>query len=241
MHHLWIMCFLYGSVPMRVLIVEDSLRLQRTLSAALRKSGYAVDVCGDGEEGLWLATSNDYDAVILDIMLPKRDGLSMLSALRAQGRSVHVLLLTARDTVADRVQGLRTGADDYLVKPFALDELLARVEALCRRAYGTKDPRLRIGDVVIDTGARTVHRGSQTMDLTAREYLLLEYLARRMGQTVTRPQIEEHIYAGEIHLMSNAVDSAVCSLRKKLGAPPVIHTRRGFGYVLSETASAAIL
>src|SRR5665213_2411739 len=152
---------------MCILIVEDSVRLQRTLSMALRKSGYAVDVCGDGEDGLWLATSNDYDAIILDIMLPKRDGLSVLSTLRTQGRFMHVLLLTARDTVSDRVQGLRTGADDYLVKPFALDELLARVEALCRRAYGTKDPRLAVGDLVIETGARTVCRAGQDIDLTA--------------------------------------------------------------------------
>lgn len=223
---------------MRVLIVEDSLRLQRTLSTALRNSGYAVDTCGDGEEGLWLASSNGYDAVILDIMLPKRDGLSVLSTLRARGHAVHVLLLTARDTVVDRVQGLRAGADDYLIKPFALEELLARVEALCRRAYGTKAPNLTVGDLVVDTSARTARRGSASIDLTAREYLLLEYLTRRMGHTVTRPEIEEHIYAGEIDLMSNAVDSAVCSLRKKLGGPPIIHTRRGLGYMLSATPKA---
>ena len=225
---------------MRVLIVEDSVRLQRTLSTALRKSGYAVDVAGDGEEGLWLASSNDYDAVVLDIMLPKRDGLSVLSALRARGRAVHVLLLTARDTVPDRVKGLRSGADDYLVKPFALDELLARIEALCRRAYGTKDPSLRAGDVIVDTAARTVNRGDQRIEVTAREYLLLEYLMRRTGETVSRPEIEEHIYAGEINLMSNAVDSAICSLRKKLGSPSVIHTRRGFGYVLSTGAGPGV-
>ncbi|HVU34232.1 MAG TPA: response regulator transcription factor [Opitutaceae bacterium] len=218
---------------MRILLVEDSLRLQRTLSTALRNSGYAVDVSGDGEEGLWLADSNRYDAVILDVMLPKRDGLSMLGELRARGNPTHILLLTARDTVADRVAGLRTGADDYLVKPFALEELLARVEALCRRTYGAKSPHLAVADLEIDTAARTVKRDGRAVDLTAREYLLLEYLARRSGQTVSRPEIEEHIYAGEIDLMSNAVDSAVCSLRKKLGRKPLIHTRRGFGYVLA--------
>lgn len=212
--------------------MEDSPRLQRTLGIALRNSGYAVDVCGDGEEGLWLATSNDYDAIVLDIMLPKRDGLSLLATLRAQGRLTHVLLLTARDTVPDRVLGLRTGADDYLIKPFALDELLARVEALCRRAYGTKAPCLAVGDLQIDPATRTVRRAGEPVELTAREYLLLEYLARRAGQTVTRPEIEEHIYAGEIELMSNAVDSAICGLRKKLAGTPLIHTRRGFGYVL---------
>ena len=222
---------------MRVLIVEDSSRLQRTLSMALRNSGYAVDVCGDGEEGLWLAASNDYDAVVLDIMLPKRDGLSVLAELRARGQTTHVLLLTARDTVADRVQGLRIGADDYLIKPFALEELLARVDALCRRAYGTKHPRITIADLEIDTGARAVRRAGKPIDLTAREYLLLEYLARRAGQTVTRPEIEEHIYAGEVDLMSNAVDSAICSLRKKLGGQPIIHTRRGLGYMLAASGN----
>jgi DNA-binding response OmpR family regulator len=222
---------------MRILVVEDSPRLQRTLGMALRNSGYAVDVCGDGEEGLWLAGNNDYDAVVLDIMLPKRDGLSVLAELRSRGRTTHVLLLTARDTVADRVQGLRAGADDYLVKPFALEELLARVEALCRRAYGTKAPNLTVGDLEIDPLARRVQRAGQAIELTAREYLLLEYLARRSGQTVTRPEIEEHIYAGEVELMSNAVDSAICSLRKKLAGKPIIHTRRGLGYVLDPAAA----
>lgn len=224
---------------MRILIVEDSTRLQRAVGTALRNSGYAVDTCGDGEEGLWLALSNEYDAIILDIMLPKRDGLSVLQQLRAAHRDTHVLLLTARDAVADRVQGLRTGADDYLVKPFALEELLARVDALCRRAYGTKQPQLSIGDLVIDTAGRIVRRGGEVIEITAREYLLLEYLARRAGQTVSRTEIEEHIYGREADLMSNAVDSAVCSLRKKLGGEPLIHTRRGLGYVLSETGPAA--
>ncbi len=220
---------------MRILIVEDSERLQRSLATALRHSGYVVDVAGDGEEGLWRARTHPYDLIVLDIMLPKRDGLSLLAALRAEGNSVHVLLLTARDTVADRVHGLRSGADDYLVKPFALDELLARVEALVRRAYGTKSTTLQVGDLEIDTQARTVRRGGQTVDLTAREYLLLEYLVRRRGEVVTRTQIEAHLYDGSADLMSNVVDSAVCSLRKKLGAygsAPLVHTRRGLGYVL---------
>jgi DNA-binding response OmpR family regulator len=222
---------------MRVLIVEDSPRLQRTVSSALRKSGYAVDVAGDGEEGLWLADSNAYDVIVLDVMLPKRDGLSLLTELRRKGKSVHVLLLTARDTVADRVTGLQTGADDYLVKPFALEELLARVQALCRRAYGNKQTQLAIGDLEIDTVARRANRAGHAIDLTAREYLLLEYLAHRRGQVVARPEIEEHIYDGQVDPMSNVVDSAICSLRKKLaaaGEAPLIHTRRGFGYVLDD-------
>jgi DNA-binding response OmpR family regulator len=226
---------------MRLLIVEDSPRLQRTLGTALRKSGYAVDVAGDGEEGLWLAESHDYDAIVLDVMLPKRDGLSVLAELRRKGRATHVLLLTARDTVADRVQGLRTGADDYLVKPFALEELLARVEALCRRAYGTKRPSLLIADLEIDPLARTARRGGRLIELTAREFLLLEYLARREAEVVSRSDIEEHIYDGQVDPMSNVVDSAICILRRKLAVAPaaaaLIHTRRGHGYVLDETSN----
>lgn len=225
---------------MRVLVVEDSIRLQRTLASALRRSNYAVDVAKDGEEGLWMATSANYDLVILDIMLPKRDGLAVLSELRAKGNTGHVLLLTARDTVDDKVQGLRKGADDYLVKPFALDELLARVEALCRRAYGTKRSEVAIGDLEIDTTARMVRRGGAPLELTAREYQLLEYLARRKGHIVSRAEIEEHIYDGEVDPISNVVDSAICNLRKKLGAgnaAPLIHTRRGQGYILAEAAA----
>jgi len=222
---------------MRILVVEDSPRLQRTLGTALRRSGYAVDVAGDGEEGLWLAESNDYDAIVLDVMLPKRDGFEVLRALRARGRATHVLMLTARDTVPDRVAGLAAGADDYLVKPFALEELLARVQALCRRAYGTKQPRLVVGDLEIDPAARTIRRAGQGIELNAREYQLLEYLARRAGEVVSRTEIEAHIYDGQVDPMSNVVDSAICLLRKKLAvvpdAPPLIHTRRGHGYVLA--------
>ena len=225
----------------RILLIEDSPRLQRSLGTALRKTGYALDVAGDGEQGLWLAMSHDYDVIVLDIMLPKRDGLSVLAELRRQGNMVHVLLLTARDTVPDRVQGLQSGADDYLVKPFALDELLARVQALGRRVHGTKQPRLQVGDLEIDTLARCARRAGLPVDLTAREYLLLEYLVRRRGQVVTRTEIEAHIYDELVDPMSNVVDSAVCSLRKKLSAadsPALIHTRRGQGYVLEEAALA---
>jgi DNA-binding response OmpR family regulator len=227
---------------MRILVVEDSARLQRTLATALQRSDYAVDVASDGEEGLWLAESNDYDVIVLDVMLPKRDGLSLLGELRRKGRATHVLLLTARDTVSDRVHGLQAGADDYLVKPFALEELLARVQALCRRAYGSKASRVAIDDLEIDTLTRSVRRAGQQIELTAREYLLLEYLGRRVGQVVSRREIEEHIYDGQVDPMSNVVDSAICTLRKKLGAAgksPLIHTRRGLGYVLAATAGGA--
>jgi len=224
---------------MRLLLIEDSPRLSRHVGTALRRSGYAVDTAGDGEEGLWLAESNDYDAIILDLMLPKRDGLDVLRTLRAKGRSVHVLLLTARDTVADRVTGLTAGADDYLVKPFAMEEMLARVQALCRRAYGTKQNRLGAGDLEFDTDARTVARAGRAIALTARELLLLEYLLRRAGTVVSRSEIEEHIYDGQVDPMSNVVDSAVCGLRKKLAGPPLIHTRRGLGYILEPAPAEA--
>lgn len=222
---------------MRVLLVEDSQRLQKSIGKALRKSGYAVDTSGDGEDGLWLAESNDYDAIILDIMLPKLDGLTLLRRLRKKGRDTPVLLLTAKDTVQDRVSGLQTGADDYLVKPFALEELLARIQALCRRRYDSKSNQLAIADLKIDLTAHAATRAGQKMDLTAREFRLLEYLALRRGHIVTRREIETHLYDESAELMSNAVDSAICTLRKKLeapGTPELIHTKRGLGYMLME-------
>jgi len=220
---------------MRVLLIEDSEHLRRSVSTALRKAGYAVDAVGDGEEGLWYAQSNPYDVIVLDLMLPKMDGLTLLQRFRRQGHATQVLVLTARDTVADRVRGLQTGADDYLVKPFALEEFLARVQALCRRQYHQKDPCLIVGDLELNTAACTVKRAGRAVELTTREYRLLEYLARRAGQVVSRTDIWEHIYDEHTEPMSNAVDSAVCSLRKKIdppGAPALLRTRRGLGYVL---------
>lgn len=224
---------------MRVLLVEDSERLRKSIGAALKRSGYAVDTAADGEEGLWLAESHHYDAIVLDIMLPKLDGLSVVAELRRRDASPHVLLLTARDTVDDRVRGLQAGADDYLVKPFALEELLARVQALCRRSYGIKNPRLTIGDLEIDTATREVRRAGQPITLKPREYALLEYLALRRGEVVSRRDIETHLYDEAVDPMSNVVDSAISVLRKRLaqtGAPPLIHTRHGHGYVLKSEA-----
>ena len=216
---------------MRVLLVEDSETLRRSVRRALRHAGFAVDTAADGEEGLVAAELNDYDALVLDVMLPKLDGLALLRRLRAAGKTTHVLLLTARDTVADRVEGLRLGADDYLVKPFALAELLARVEALCRRAYGTKSGTLRIGPLALDLSARRLQRDGAEVELTAREWRLLEYLALRRGQVVPRAEIEAHIYDEFVEPMSNVVDTAVYGLRRKIGAN-FIRTRRGLGYVL---------
>lgn len=228
---------------MRVLFIEDSTRLRRHVGTALRRSGYAVDTAGDGDEGFWLAESNDYDVIVLDLMLPKRAGLDVLRTLRARGRLMHILLLTARDTVGDRVTGLSAGADDYLVKPFAIEELLARVQALCRRAYGTKHPHLAVADLEFDVAARIARRCGKPIDLTARESQLLEYLLQRTGTVVSRADIEAHIYDDQVDPMSNVVDSAICSLRKKLAvtaeAAPLIHTRRGLGYVLGAAPAIA--
>jgi DNA-binding response OmpR family regulator len=221
---------------MRVLLVEDSETLRHSIGVALKKSGYALDVAADGDDGLWRAQSSLYDVIVLDVMLPGLDGLSLLRRLRAGGSSTHVLLLTALDAVESRVVGLQAGADDYLVKPFAVEELLARVDALCRRAYGTKAPRIVVGDLEIDTASKAVRRAGQPIQLKPREYQLLEYLARRAGEVVTRKEIEEHIYDDRIDPMSNVVDSAVSSLRKRIGGPTratLIHTRHGLGYVLT--------
>jgi DNA-binding response OmpR family regulator len=221
----------------RVLLVEDSERLRRSIGSALRKSGYAADLARDGDEGLWLAESHEYDLIVLDLMLPGLDGLSVLRRLREAGRGVHVLVLTARDTVDDRVLGLRTGADDYLVKPFALEELLARVQALCRRQYGAKQTKLTISDLEIDILAKTVTRAGVRVTLKPREFALLEYLALRRGQVVSRADIEMHIYDQQLDPMSNVVDSAISILRKRLGGssvPALIHTRHGLGYVLDD-------
>ena len=228
---------------MRLLLVEDSPRLQRSLSTGLRREGYAVDVTGDGGEGLWCATHHPYDVIILDIMLPTMDGLEVLRKLRrsaGDAGGAHVLLLTAKDTVDDRVTGLRAGADDYLVKPFAFDELLARVEALVRRRHHAKNPTLVVDDLEIDTASRKVARGGREIELAAREYSLLQFLALRRGQVISRTEIESHLYDEQSERMSNVIDAAVYSLRKKIdvpGRPSLIQTRRGLGYVLQEPAA----
>jgi len=227
---------------MRVLLVEDSKRLQGYVAQGLRNAGCAVDIADDGEDGLWLAESNDYDVIVLDLMLPKLDGMTLLRRLREQENKTHVLILTARDTVEDRVRGLEQGADDYLVKPFDLKELLARVRALARRSYGVKSPRMILGELRIDLATRLVTRKGEALDLKPREYALLEYLALRQGQVVTRTEIEEHIYDERVEAMSNVVDSAICFLRKKIdspGRPSLIQTRRGRGYILQPPHTGA--
>jgi len=220
---------------MRVLFVEDYAPLRKSVSQGLREAGFAVDSSADGEEGLWYAESNDYDVIILDIMLPVVDGLTILSRLRRAGKATPILILTARDTVRDRVTGLDLGADDYLVKPFAFEELLARVRALVRRRYGAKDPVLHVEDLEIDTAKRAVRRAGKPVDLTAREYALLEFLALRAGEVVSRTDIWEHLYDFDSSVESNVVNVYIGYLRKKLERPDLprlIHTRRGQGYML---------
>jgi DNA-binding response OmpR family regulator len=220
---------------MRLLLIEDYEPLARSLAQGLREAGYAVDATGTGDEGLALAQANSYDAVLLDLMVPKVDGLTILRRLRAGGGHVGVLIITARDQVSDRVGGLDLGADDYLVKPFAFHELLARLRAVIRRRYGTAANLVKVGDLELDTGGRTVKRGGAAVALSAREFALLEYLAMRRGQVVSRAEIWEHVYDFAAEPSSNIVDVYVGYLRRKLGdgegtAPRLIHTHRGLGY-----------
>jgi DNA-binding response OmpR family regulator len=220
---------------MRLLLVEDYLPVQKAVARGLREAGFAVDVTGDGEEDLWYATGNDYDVIILDVMLPGMDGLTILRRIRSEGRAAHVLILTAKDTVPDRVKGLDLGADDYLIKPFAFEELLARVRALARRAYRTKNPFLEVGDLRIETTTQRTWRGQEEVQLTSREYALLEYLAMRAGEVVSRTDIWEHVYEFNSEADSNVVDVYIGYLRKKIerpGKPSLIHTLRGKGYSL---------
>ncbi len=220
---------------MRVLVVEDYPPVRDAVAEALAEAGFAADRAADGEEGLWLAEQHAYDAIVLDLMLPRVDGMTIIRRLRAGGSPTPILILTARDGVDDRVRGLDAGADDYLVKPFALAELLARVKALVRRRYEARSPVLTIADLTIDTARRDVIRAGEPVALSAREYALLEYLAVRAGQLVTRTDIWEHVYDFRSDAISNVVDVYVGYLRRKLeqgGRARLIHTRRGQGYVL---------
>ena len=215
---------------MRVLVVEDEEDLLSVLVTALREQGFTVDSAADGENGLAKAEGTDYDAIVLDLMLPRMDGFAVLKRLRTQ-KSTPVLLLTARDAVADRVAGLNQGADDYLTKPFELDELAARLRALIRRSAGAASPVIQIDDIEINTAARTVTKGSRPVELSAKEYALLELLAFHRGRLVTRTMIYEHIYGEDDDTLSNVVDVYVSNLRRKLG-DTLIETRRGQGYII---------
>lgn len=227
---------------MRLLLVEDDAALRDVLSKRLIQEGYAVDACGDGNKGLEYALSAPYDGVILDIMLPGIDGLTLLTHLRARHVDCGVLLLTARDAVDDRVRGLDCGADDYLTKPFAYEELSARLRAMLRRHAPSRSPVLRVGDLELDTVSRAVHRGKRVVSLTAKEYALLEYLMRNAGQVLTPGQIYDHVWDYQGTFDSNLVPVYIGYLRSKIDKgedTPYIRTVRGFGYVLRDDKNEA--
>lgn len=224
--------------PMRLLIVEDFLPLRDALTQGLQEAGFAVDVASNGEEALRLARASEYDVIILDLLLPKIDGLTVLKALRQRESPAHVLILTAKDTPEDRIKGLDLGADDYVVKPFIFGELVARVRALVRRKYDKHKSLLRIADLEIDLSRRSVTRDGQSIDLSGREYALLEYLALNANRIVSRTDIWQHVYDFNASLESNVVDVFMGLLRKKIERPDkprLLHTRRGQGYMLADT------
>ena len=222
-------------MPIRLLIVEDNQDLRDALRSGLAALGFATDAAADGEEGWQRASLAEHDLIILDRMLPGLDGLDILRRLRQAGSRVPVLMLTARDAIGERVAGLEAGADDYLGKPFAVDELVARVRALLRRGQPVAKPVLRVGELEIDTAARVARRGGRSIDLTPKEFAALECLALRAGSVVDRAELYAHVAGEPGEAASNVVDALIARLRRKLeppGAPPVLMTRRGFGYQL---------
>lgn len=221
---------------MRLLLVEDSQRLQRSLTLGLKQAGYAVDVTGDGRDALWRANTISYDVIIMDIMIPSLDGLEVLKELRQAGNDTHVLLLTAKDTLEDRVKGLQQGADDYLIKPFSFEELLARVQALCRRSYAHKSSEIVVGDLTLNLVKQQLYSRGNSVDLSPREFRLLQLLFLRRGEVISRSDIEAHLYDDQTEIMSNVIDSTISLLRKKLdeaGSATFIQTKRGFGYFIA--------
>ena len=220
---------------MRLLVVEDDAKLARALERGLQREGYAVDVADNGDDALSQATANDYDAVVLDVMLPGRDGFSVCKAMRREARWAPVLMLTARDQVSDRIRGLDAGADDYLVKPFDFGELLARLRALIRRGPSERPPVLEVGDLRIDPAARVVTRRGREIELTVREFALLHFLAQRAGEVVSREQLLEHVWDTAEDGSTNVVDVYIGYLRNKIERPfrgKIIRTVRGIGFML---------
>ena len=223
---------------MRILVVEDDARLTDMLARSLRENGYAVDTAADGERALYQAAVNEYDAIVLDVGLPRRDGVEVSRTLRERGARVPILMLTARDAVDDRVAGLDAGADDYLVKPFAVRELLARLRALLRRQPELLPTTITVGDLVLDTRTHSAARAGRPLRLTAKEYAMLEYLARNAGRVVGRAELTDHVWDENHDPFSNAIEVYINRLRKRVDeghATPLIHTRRGAGYMLGVT------
>ena len=220
---------------MRVLIVEDEKRIAKDIAAALERSGYVTQTVRDGEEAWFRADTDAFDALVLDLGLPKLDGLSVLKRLRESGNTTPVLILTARGSWLERVEGINAGADDYLVKPFQPEELVARVGALIRRSGGRPNPRLTAGEVVLDTRRKSVTVAGSEIDLSLLEYRLLRYLMHHAGRVVSQEELTEHVYGGESEPDSNAVEVLVLRVRRKVGAA-CIQTRRGYGYFVAENA-----
>ena len=223
---------------MRVLLAEDERDLNRIITKKLTKEGYSMDSCFDGEEALDFLAACDYDAIILDIMMPKVDGLEVLRQLRQAGKTTPVLFLTARDAVVDRVKGLDSGANDYLVKPFAFAELLARLRAMTRNPFGMAENVLRVADLTMDCASHRVERAGKEIPLSAKEYALLEYLMRNRGVVLSREKIEDHIWNFDYQGGTNVVDVYISYLRRKIDAGhevSLLHTVRGSGYVLRES------
>ena len=220
---------------MNILIVEDSKTLRETLHDGLTKLGYGVDAVGDGKEGLAYARFKEYEVIVLDLMLPGMDGLSILRELRAAGKKTHVLILSARDQVDDRVRGLHLGADDYMIKPFSFDELCARIATLIRRRYDAKNPLIVIGNLLLNTAIREVRCGENEIPLTPGEYAILEFLALNRGRTISVEQLLDASHGSDASPSENVVQVMVCNLRKKLavaGENDAVKTRRGYGYYI---------
>ncbi len=227
---------------MRVLVIEDEAKVARALSDGLSREGYEVTVARTGEEGYFILDSGPFDLVVLDLMLPGRDGLEVLATMRSRRRGIPVLIVTARDSVEDRVIGLDAGADDYLVKPFAFAELLARVRALSRRGRSDAPARLKVSDLEVDASARRVTRGGRTLDLTAREFELLEYLVRNHGRVVSREMLARDVWkeTGRATPLDNVIDVHIARLRRKVddsAEPKLIQTVRGVGFMIGESTS----
>jgi len=222
---------------MRILVIEDEVKIAQFVKRGLKEEGYAVDVANDGEEGHFMLSSNEYDAIILDLMLPKIDGLTLCTTLRKEGNQTPIIMLTAKDTVKDKVKGLDCGADDYLPKPFAFEELLARVRVLLRKKDGRVQTQLKVDELVLDLLTHKVTRGNREIELTVKEYALLEYLMRNAGNIVTRTMISEHVWDINFDTFTNVIDVYINYLRNKIDSgttDKMIHTVRGKGYLLKK-------